>query len=147
MAEQRGSGDRNRLGKQPRRHRFFLNPYTDVRFTTCPKCSGKTRLRKLPLVIHVEPLHVIVLHKTCRYCPVCDLLIAHRDELGAQLAVLFNQRDPEVIGNDYLVLGTVDRSVWRLGAKEALAVQDAMAHVHEFKKVLQFELGPRWGPA
>lgn len=147
MPERRGSGGRKRLSKQPRRHQFFLNPYSDVRFTTCPKCSGKTRLRKLPLVIHVEPLHFIVLNKTCRYCPFCDLVIAHQDELEAQLAALFVQRDPDAIGNDYLVLGTVDRSVWRRGAKEPFALQDAVAQVHEFKKVLQFELAPRWGPA
>ena len=40
-----------RLGKQPPRHTFFLNPYTDARFSKCPKCEGKTRQKKLPLVI------------------------------------------------------------------------------------------------
>ena len=46
MPERRGSGGTKRLGKQLRCHLFFLNPHSDVRFTTCPKCSGKTRLRK-----------------------------------------------------------------------------------------------------
>jgi len=37
MARQaRTSKSISRLGKQPSRYRFFLNPYTDVRFTTCP---------------------------------------------------------------------------------------------------------------
>jgi len=67
-----------RLGKQPPRYRFFLNPYTDVRFTTCPQCRGKTSQRKLPLVIHIDPLQLVALNKTCRYCPRCDLLIAHQ---------------------------------------------------------------------
>jgi hypothetical protein len=31
-----------RLGKQPPRYTFFLNPYTDARFSKCPKCEGKT---------------------------------------------------------------------------------------------------------
>ena len=72
-----------RLGKQPPRYRFFLNPYADARFMKCPQCVGKTRQRKLPLVIHIDPLQLVSLNKTCGYCPRCDLLIAHRDELEA----------------------------------------------------------------
>lgn len=54
-----------RLGKQPPRYRFFLNPYSDVRFTRCPQCGEKTRSRKLPLVVHVDPMQLISLNKTC----------------------------------------------------------------------------------
>ena len=36
-------------------HRFFLNPYEDMAFTKCPKCEAKTKVRKFPLVIHIEP--------------------------------------------------------------------------------------------
>src|SRR5215218_7671086 len=82
----RASGGVPRLGKQPPRYRFFLNPYTDARFTTCPQCGEKTRVRKLPLVIHIDPMQLVALNKTCRYCPRCDLLIAHQDELEAWLA-------------------------------------------------------------
>jgi hypothetical protein len=71
----------SRLGKQRPRYRFFLNPYTDVCFTTCPQCRGKTSQRKLPLVIHNDPLQLVALTKTCRDGPRCDLLIAHQDEL------------------------------------------------------------------
>jgi hypothetical protein len=38
-----------------RRFRFFLNPYQDVRFSTCPQCANKTGQRKLPLFIHIDP--------------------------------------------------------------------------------------------
>lgn len=38
-----------RLGKQEPRYTFFLNPYEDVRFTSCPQCGRKMRQRKLPL--------------------------------------------------------------------------------------------------
>ena len=85
----RASQSGPRLGKQPPRHCFFLNPYTDVRFTTCPQCRGKTSQRKLPLVIHIDPMQLVALNKTCRYCPRCDLLIAHQDELEAWLAAFF----------------------------------------------------------
>jgi hypothetical protein len=72
---------RAQLGKLPRRYRFFLNPYQDVRFTSCPQCANKTRQRKLPLFIHVSPAQPVTLNKTCRYCPTRDLLIAHQDDL------------------------------------------------------------------
>ncbi len=45
------------LGKQPPRYRFFLNPYRDARFTTCPQCGLKTRQRQCPLVIHEEAVY------------------------------------------------------------------------------------------
>lgn len=147
MAEMRGSGRKRRLGKQPPRHTFFLNPYTDVRFTSCPRCGGKARLRKVPLVVHVDPQEIAVLNKKCRYCPGCDLLIAHRDELEAMLAFAFSGQRPEVVGNDYLVIGTVDRSVWRRRARTEFLAQDTLDQLHEFKRVVRFELAPRWAPA
>ena len=105
---------RPRLGKQPPRYRF-LNPHTDVHFTTCPQCRGKTRQRKLPLVIHIDPTQLVALNKTCWYCPYCDLLIAHQDELEAWLAAFFTEHQPEIVGNDYLVIGTEDRVDWLHG--------------------------------
>jgi len=47
---------RTQLGKLPPSYRFFLNPYSDVRFTNCPQCTSKMHQRKLPLVIHVDPI-------------------------------------------------------------------------------------------
>jgi hypothetical protein len=73
-----------KLGKNPRRHDFFLNPYQDWRFSSCPQCGEKNRERKFPLVIHVEPLNAVALNKSCRHCPPCDLIIAHRDEIEMQ---------------------------------------------------------------
>lgn len=136
-----------RLGKQPPRHRFFLNPYPDSRFTACPKCYGKTKLRKLPLVIHIEGPFLLSLNKTCRYCPYCDLVIAHQDNLEAQLVNVCLERAPELVGNDYLVVGTVDRPVWLRGTRGELAPQEILDNLHEFKDYWAFELGPRWGPA
>src|SRR5215469_11145943 len=108
------------LGKLPPRYRFILNPYADARFSSCPMCQGRTLLRKLPLVIHVKPAYTIALNKTCRYCPTCELLIAHQDEVEAQLVAIFAERQPEMIGNEYLVIGTLERSDWKRGTKEAL---------------------------
>ncbi len=66
------------------------------------------KVRKVPLLIHVEPNQLLALRKTVKYCPDCDILIVHQDELEQQLAYSYSQRAPEVIGNKYLVLGTVD---------------------------------------
>src|SRR5215470_12897802 len=106
-----------RLGKQPPRYRFFLNPYQDVRFTKCPQCGGKTLQRKLPLVIHVDPMQLLSLNKTCRYCPRCDLLIAHQNEVEQFLAAFFSVQNSEVVGNEYLVIGTLDRPDWKRGTQ------------------------------
>jgi hypothetical protein len=133
-----------RFCKQPPRYRFFLNPYPEVRCTTCPRCQGRTKLRKVPLVIHVSPLNPLALNKTCRYCPGCDLLIAHRDEVESFLAAYFAEHDPEVIGNDYLVIGTLDRPDWRRGTKSPLPIQEIAEHLYDFREVLQFELVGGW---
>ena len=129
-----------RLGKQPPRYAFFLNPYQDARFTTkCPDCEGKTKQKKLPLVVHVENGRLVSINITCRFCPSCDLLIAHKDEIENILAQLFQQLDPNVIGNDYLVLGTVDRSDWKRGLSGNLMPKDLLDVLHDFKKVVQIE--------
>ena len=128
-----------KLGRQPRRHDFFLNPYQDWRFSSCPKCGEKTRVRKFPLVIHVEPLNPVALNKSCRYCPPCDLIIAHQDEIETQLTILFSERDPSKVGNEYLVMGTLDRAVWRQSRKEPMPIGELFDHLHVFEQVLQFE--------
>ena len=135
------------LGKLPPLYDFILNPYTDARFTRCPGCEQKTRQRKLPLFIHVEPMNPVVLGYTCRYCPDCDLLIAHQDEIEGLLADLFAELDPSIIGNDYLVLGTVERKVWREGLKRPKRIDEMLEHLHDFKEVRTVEYRPAgWYP-
>lgn len=137
-----------RIGKLPPKYIFILNPYTDARFTRCPGCNRKMKQRKLPLFIHVEPMHPVVLNKTCRYCPDCDLLIVHQDEIEGLLAALFAEHDPSVIGNDYLVLGTVEREAWRESMKQPKSIPEIREHLHDFKEVRTVEYQPAgWYPA
>ena len=131
------------LGKLPRLYRFFLNPYQDVRFSSCPQCANKTRQRKLPLFIHVSPKQPVMLNKTCRYCPNCDLLIAHQDEIEDILSRLFTTLNPELVGNDYLVIGTVERATWKRSMQSQLPNQVTIDALHDFKEVVSFE--PAWG--
>jgi hypothetical protein len=140
--------ERTRLGKLPPQYTFILNPYTDVRFSRCPMCDQKMHQRKVPLFIHVDPFNPVVLGYTCRYCPACDLLIAHQDRIEALLANLFAEHAPSVIGNDYLVLGTVERTAWREGMKQPKGIGDMLEHLHDFKEVRTVECRPAgWYPA
>ena len=136
------------FGKLPPRYTYFLNPYTEYRFTRCPNCEQPTRQRKFALFIHVDPRHLIALGKTCRFCPKCEWLIVHQDELEAQLAQFFSQYDPSAIGNDYFVIGTVERIAWREGLHDPKAIEDMLPHVADFKHAMHVEVRPAgWYPA
>jgi hypothetical protein len=144
----RGGKQRPRLGKRPARYRFALNPYQEARFSTCPECGRRTLLRKVPLAVHVDPHHPAVLNKRCRYCPDCDILICHQDELERLLAQAFGERTPEIIGEDYLVLGTLDKATWRGREKEPITMGDLPDLLHDFKAYLQLGYTPaHWAPA
>lgn len=135
------------IGKLPPLYRFILNPYKDVRFSTCPECSQRTLLRKVALVVHVDPLNPVVLNKKCRFCPDCDILIAHQDELEQLLSYTFQERAPEVIGNEYLVLGTVDKATWRKQQKEPIHLKQLPEYLHDFNEYLNIQYSPGgWYP-
>jgi hypothetical protein len=135
------------FGKLPAQYRFILNPYDEVRFSTCPECGRKTLLRKVPLAVHVDPHHLTMLNKHCRYCPGCDILICHQDELERLLAQAFREHAPEIISNDYLVLGTLDAATWRKRKKEPILMGDLPAYLHDFKAYLKLDYAPaRWVP-
>ena len=128
-------------------HRFFLNPHEDTAFTKCPKCESKTKVRKFPLVIHIEPRQMLVLNKQCRYCVACDLIITRRSEIESLMATVFESRDPATVGNEYLVVGTLPREVWRARDIGDMPPVDTLDRAHIFKAVWQFDLvGGGWGP-
>lgn len=136
-----------RLGGQEPRYNYFLNPYPDVRFTSCPRCEGKTGQRKLPLVIHIEGSLLLSLNMTCRFCPSCDLLIVHQDDLEDLLTAICLERDPQIIGNEYLVLETVDRPVWRRGVNGELTPREILDNMHDFREAWDFQPTPLWEPS
>ena len=133
------------LGKQPPRYRFFLNPYEDARFSRCPQCTHKTGQRKLPLFIHIDPAQPFLLNKTCRYCADCDLLIAHQNELEDVLARTFATLNPQIVGNAYLVIGTLDRADWKRINQDQLAIADTIEALHDFRDVVTFKPMGGWG--
>lgn len=133
------------LGALPPRFKFFLNPYLDARFTTsCPGCGGRMKQRKLPLAIHVHDWGMVIMNKTCRFCPGCDLLIAHQDEIESLLAALFERQAPSVIGNKYLVAGTVERGPWRRGLTQPLTPPETIAALHDFRDHVRYQPPQQW---
>ena len=55
------------------------------------------------------------------------------------MAAIFTARKPEVVGNDYLVLGTMDRDAWRQGLSTPLAVHEIGAVLHDFRESVRFQ--------
>ena len=140
--------ERPRLGKLTPMYDFILNPHSETRVSTCPGCDQRMRQRKVPLFIHVNPMNPVVMGYTCRYCPDCDLLVAHQDEIESLLAALFAERDPSLIGNDYLVLGTMERQAWRENMKQPKSIPEILEHVHDFREVHTVQVQPGgWYPA
>jgi hypothetical protein len=123
---------KSRFGDLPPQYHFILNPYPDQRLSRCPLCEQRNRQRKLPLLIHVDPLQLIALNYTCRYCPDCDLLIAHKHEIEHLLTEMFRQWAPDMIGNDYLVLGVVDKRAWKEGVTRPKTSSEIWAYMSDF---------------
>jgi hypothetical protein len=136
------------LSQMPRKYKFVLNPYPEMRLSSCPFCDRKTGQRKIPLLIHVDPNNLISLNYTCRYCQACDLLIAHKHEIEHLLTILFRQRAPEVIGNEYLIMGTMDKAAWRENMRQPKEPREALSQANIFLEYYQ-ELRttrPGWYP-
>jgi len=122
-----------------RKHYFFLNPYEDAAFSKCPKCESKTKIRKFPLVIHIDPRQLLLLNKKCRYCNKCDLIITKKTELESLLVACFEKSKPEIIGNNYLVMGVAERKDWQEGKQGKMVEGEIIERMLVFKDVLNFE--------
>ncbi len=132
---------------QRTRYYFFLNPYADVAFTRCPKCAGKTKQRKLPLVIHIEPHTICVLNKTCRFCPACQLVIGRQSEIESMLQAMDDDRRAAIEKGKYLAVGTLDRAHWRAGQKGRWSPADTLDRTYVFTDHRDFVVRGGWGPA
>lgn len=128
-----------RIGELEPRYLFVLNPFVDARFSKCPRCQKTTANRKFPLFIHVENWRPFVLGKTCRYCSQCELIIAHKDEIDAQVSHALKKAS--VPDSDYLVIGTMQGEAWKQGlAGNERGLQASLEHVADFKEVLSLQL-------
>src|ERR687891_1300180 len=104
-----------RIGKLLPRYSLLVNSHAEVRLSKCPKCQKVTHLRKFALFIHIDDWGPMVLGKMCRYCSRCAMVMVQRAELEAELAHGLSQIAPQVIAKHYLVLGTMEKKIWRGG--------------------------------
>lgn len=136
-----------RLGALPPCYSFVLHPDLRAKFTKCPRCNAPTRLRKLPLLIHVE-IHVehpdgarlAILGKTCRLCVECEMLIAHEADISQLLVasgLAAEGRTPS-----YVVLGTVAPRVWRVGLTRGVTLDAVRACTADFKQYMRIDVTP-----
>jgi len=127
------------MGALPPHYSFALNPYA-VHLTMCPDCRTKTRVRKLPLAIHVEGLG--------RLCLACDMVIVHQQELELLIAARLREVEGPGRALDYLVLGTVASDVWRRGLTGGVSFDELVRNMADFRKHMQIEqIGRGWAPA
>ena len=135
--------NRLRMGGLPARYSFVLNPYVSERFTRCPSCNSPTRVRKLPLVVHVgqrEGPRLVLLNKSCRLCVLCETLIVHQAEL--EQIIIASGFSAAAHGQDYVVLGTIDRRTWRRGVAGDAQLVHIRQHMADFKKYLKVDVVP-----
>ncbi len=135
--------NRRRMGTLPPRYSFVLNPHVRERFTKCPRCDASTRIRKLPLVVHLEHSggpRLVLLNKTCRLCLICETLIVDRVELES--VIIAAGLSATVKPSDYVVLGTIDRRTWRRGLGGDAVLPDIREHMADFKKYLKVDVVP-----
>ena len=101
------------------------------------------------LFIHVDGTDPIALGKTCRFCANCQFIIVHQDELEQELAIIFESRDPAVVGNEYMALGTVDKKAWQRGLEgETSDISDMFDYIADFEQVYELHYDPGgWRPS
>jgi hypothetical protein len=133
MAKQK----QTQFGAQRPSYQFIMNPYPDLRIARCPLCERATGQRKVPLLIHIDPKQLLALNYTCRYCKGCDLLVAHKHEIEHHLTEMIRQIDPTMLGNDYLIMGTVEKAAWRRGLTTPLSVAEMIEHTSDFYRYLE----------
>jgi hypothetical protein len=52
--------------------------------------------------------------------------------------------DALLVGNNYLVMGTLDRDVWKRGKAEPLSIAEMVEQLHDFVRVMKLERSGLW---
>ena len=81
-----------------------------------------------------------LLNKTCRLCLLCETLIVDQAEL--ERVIIAAGFSAAVKAQDYVVLGTIDRRMWRRGLAGAARLPDIRKHIADFKKYLKIDVIP-----
>ena len=85
----------------------------------------------------------MTLGKTCHLCIVCEVLIAHEQEVTPLLKASGVATEGDV--PNYVVLGTVAPRVWRAGLAHVVTLETIRASMADFKQYLRIDVTPgRW---
>jgi hypothetical protein len=71
---------------------------------------------------------------------MCETLIVDRVEL--ENVIIADGLSATVKPPDYVVLGTIDRRIWRRGLGDHASLLDIRAHMADFKKYLKVDVVP-----
>lgn len=121
-----------RFGKLRPRHRFALNPFREVRWSSCPRCEKLMHARKFPLLIAFTDGTMLTLGKTCRYCTPCEFIIAHQHELDDEIASLRSAHPGHTAG-EWLVIGTVERKPWERSLHAGASLDELREHTSDIR--------------
>jgi hypothetical protein len=131
--------------KQPVKHRaarydYFLNPYSELGFTSCPHCEAKTRVRKFCLLVYcLGQLHSF--NHSVKFCPACELLIIQRPAFEQLLRTsLPGVRVSK--GQGYELMGTLDRKDWVKAEAGELDTREIEALHYPFRHRIYFYVVP-----
>ena len=94
-------------------------------------------------------MYLIALNYTCRYCKTCDLLVGNKHAIEHLLAKIFYETDSYAVGNEYLIIGTVEKSAWREGLYQPKVLAEMRPHARDFAEYYK-EMRvsrPGWYPA
>ncbi len=132
---------KNEMLKLPPKHNFWLNPYDEYAFTKCPKCEGKTKVKKIVLVMHTgtKDGNFLNINKEVKYCPACDLIIAKESELRNLAGTITGKT---VSKEHFLILGTMERKHWLQFKNAKLFTSDLFDYVIPFKEQIAFTIRP-----
>ena len=72
------------------------------------------------------------------------MIIAKKSHIEDMMVQSFEERDPSIIGNDYIVVGTLDRSVWRKHRNTSTEAGKVVDDIYVFKDIKNFEIMPGW---
>jgi hypothetical protein len=87
---------------------------------------------------------LVFLGKNCRLCVGCEVLIAHQAEIEQLLSASLGRA---VDSQKFMVLGTLDRQVWRRGLAQPLSFDVVKTHMADFKTYLRVDFTPAgWYP-
>jgi hypothetical protein len=93
------------------------------------------------LVVHLDDPNrrkLVLLNKSCRLCLQCETLIVDRAELERVIVTTgLSTVEPE-----YVVLGTIERRIWRQGLVGDVLLADIRDHMADFKKYLKVDVIP-----